>query len=1500
MRHSFRCNLVSVLLCFLFLSTPLLPEDGTADIQVDVEGPPEALLTGEAVEFRITVRNNGPSTAEGVDLANFYTPGALFVSVFPESANCSQVEGSQVLCALGRLESGQSASVELELKPQHAGGLVVESEADAANLPDPNTENNSGRKEVEVIDPGADVKVFIEYPDEEVAVGEKAPFFITVYNLGPSVAEGVDLGISFNETASFVYIESPAGDCHREGRHLVCPLGVLEPEAAFTVELKLKAEHPGSIVVEAGADASNLPDPNTENNSDRAEIRVEKDDEGADIAVDFDASDESFRTGDTLTCFVKVKNNGPQQAAGVDLAVEFSQKASFDSADSEAADCDFDGHAVHCALGTLEAEESVLVRLKLKAEEAGTLVMEAFADPSNVDDPDPENNSARKTVRIFGSGADLAVTLSDEPDPVSSGGPVRYQVKIRNHGPTVANQVYLEAILPEHGELASTSHDCRRKGRELSCPDIGDLPPGHSLDVGLVWEAFPVDEIALKVHVGSETEDPDPENNSAREVTQVEAASADLALFASGPDELLEPGGKLNYSFRIANQGPGAAHEVTLKAELPEGTDLLSAQPDDCRKEGRALHCRFGSLKVGEGRELELMLGIGPEVDGPVSLFARVSAEEEDPQPDNNLAELTSLVNAKADLRLSNLDEADPVGMEETIVYLLKVGNKGPSQASEVELVDELSEAVEFVSAEAEEGRCEAEGRRVVCRWEEIGPRQDRLARIEARPLEEGSVKNFALVRSETDDPDRSNNQASEDTQIGDQGDVDGVADVIEDGAPNVGDGNGDGIPDRQQSNVASLPSSQTGEYLTVISRPGTALVEVQAEAPPESGSVPEGVDLPLGGLSFACRDLEPGQGTSISIIVHGSQSFNSYLKFGPTPEDPEPHWYDFHYDGVTGARFEGNRITLFLKDGLRGDDDLQVNGTIIDPGAPASDQRANLAVEFSDFPEAVTSGQEFHFALKVRNDGQTAAESVQLTSPLPDHSLMISAVPEQGGCSQQDGRIHCQLGKVPAGAEVGIEVTLMVERPGRLGSEAQVSSPRLDAQQENNHAQAESSVQPPLVLPLSLQLAGTLWEDTFMGVALFNPLADFNEVLLSGISARGKTRQEVTMPAMTLQAQTAFLAGERLSDPVASTLQAEGMTRPLQGFFLTGDNSLNRMDGLGGRLDESSSFHFPVVHSGEDVRTLLYLYNPGPGSARLTAVLSSPAGQELARYQRDLGPQASLLAEVRDLLQLRSPIQLAYLSIESDLPLTGFELISQHDSISALAAQPSRPVERLVVPHYFVDAQGGGTLLYLLNREAEAVSLRLRALDDTGAEVASLDRELPAGSLTVEDLSQLIQPQQGGIASGHLSLQVSPVGQAQPRPVEVLGAVSFQGEGFRSMLPLMQQGRLESLFLQVAQSPQLGVFTGCAIVNPGTQTAFATLSAFDQQGRLTGERLVEIAPGSRLVGMLDGPGFFGPGFGQTGGRFEVSSDQPLISFALFGDFEQNYLAAVESQEALR
>lgn len=166
--------------------------------------------------------------------------------------------------------------------------------------------------------------------------------------------------------------------------------------------------------------------------------------------------------------------------------------------------------------------------------------------------------------------------------------------------------------------------------------------------------------------------------------------------------------------------------------------------------------------------------------------------------------------------------------------------------------------------------------------------------------------------------------------------DQDGVNDWTELGAANQGDGNGDGIPDSAQPNVASTLSLDGAYAVTFAVNPNQTLANVTPIANPSPGDAPN-QRFPLGYFSFEVRDLTPGAATKVDIYLPSWMVLNGWWKYGRTPDNPTPHWYDFTFDGTTGAEINGNVITLHFVDGQRGDDDLTANGVIVDPGAPGA-----------------------------------------------------------------------------------------------------------------------------------------------------------------------------------------------------------------------------------------------------------------------------------------------------------------------------------------------------------------------------------------------------------------------------------------------------------------------------------------------------------------------------------------------------------------------------------
>ena len=168
--------------------------------------------------------------------------------------------------------------------------------------------------------------------------------------------------------------------------------------------------------------------------------------------------------------------------------------------------------------------------------------------------------------------------------------------------------------------------------------------------------------------------------------------------------------------------------------------------------------------------------------------------------------------------------------------------------------------------------------------------------------------------------------------------DDDGISDIEEKG-PNGNDpsydGNLDSSPDWNQSNVTSLWNYNHETYLTIAQPDGYTLIDVKAIDNPSPENAPN-VEFPVGFFSFII-DLQGSSGCIVYMYFPEGVVVEDYYKYGQTPTATFDHWYQFLYDSQTGAEIiHPNLVYLHFIDGDRGDDDLTVNGYIVEPGGPA------------------------------------------------------------------------------------------------------------------------------------------------------------------------------------------------------------------------------------------------------------------------------------------------------------------------------------------------------------------------------------------------------------------------------------------------------------------------------------------------------------------------------------------------------------------------------------
>ncbi len=148
--------------------------------------------------------------------------------------------------------------------------------------------------------------------------------------------------------------------------------------------------------------------------------------------------------------------------------------------------------------------------------------------------------------------------------------------------------------------------------------------------------------------------------------------------------------------------------------------------------------------------------------------------------------------------------------------------------------------------------------------------------------------------------------------------------------ADSDGDGTGDNADtyphDTEGTRAVSVDNSD-GWSISEGSFSTGALIDIY------QSTLPEGVELPQGMVSFALTGGTPGANAMLTVTYpEALDPTTVWWKFGPTVEDNEPHWYV-----LDSAVISGNTVTLTITDGGAGDDDLTVDGNISDPGGPGN-----------------------------------------------------------------------------------------------------------------------------------------------------------------------------------------------------------------------------------------------------------------------------------------------------------------------------------------------------------------------------------------------------------------------------------------------------------------------------------------------------------------------------------------------------------------------------------
>ena len=244
-------------------------------------------------------------------------------------------------------------------------------------------------------------------------------------------------------------------------------------------------------------------------------------------------------------------------------------------------------------------------------------------------------------VAKFGPGIDLAVTLTDTPDPVAYGADLTYNVRVKNNGDLPATGVRLTDVLPAGATFVSANTDrgsC--SGTTTVVCEVGTLAGGEEANVTIKVKPPTTRTISNTVTATLNETDANSANNSATAETTVDFA--DLAVTKSALVGNVAPGSKVVFLLTATNKSGTAAPNVTLSDTLPAGLTFASCNTSSgtCGGSGNSRTVTFSSLAVNATVSASIAATVDASVASGtvINNTATVSSGFPDPNRSDNSA----------------------------------------------------------------------------------------------------------------------------------------------------------------------------------------------------------------------------------------------------------------------------------------------------------------------------------------------------------------------------------------------------------------------------------------------------------------------------------------------------------------------------------------------------------------------------------------------------------------------------------------------------------------------------------------------------------------------------------------------------------------------------------------------------------------------------------------------------------------------------------------------
>ncbi len=426
----------------------------------------------------------------------------------------------------------------------------------------------------------------------------------------------------------------------------------------------------------------------------------------ADVGVSISALPSPVAyVGSALTYTVLVTQNGPESAQNVtvtdNLPANIGSNITASTSVPGVTPTIFVGNVVTATFPAMAANTSAMLTITVFPTAAAVSQISDTATVTSQGTVDPNsNNNTATLVTTVDPSADLALTLTGGPRPVTVGAAETYTLTATNSGPFAAPDVTVTDELPLNitsNVMATTTVPGVTPtiaGGQLTA-DLGTLASGAmaTITISVVPDSAAVPQMIDSASISSSMYDPDTTNNSpAPVITTVNPPPmSDLSIMMSGAPNHVDAGSNLTYTIIATNGGPSVDPDAVVTDTLPANVTFVSAT-GGATPSGGVLTLPLGSLAVHGTSTITIIVTPTAAAAGSGSATITNNAVINGEFNGNlqNSASTTTTVLAATAFSIQVTPSLTTAQAGQDLTYTVAATNNGPSDATGVVVSDAL------------------------------------------------------------------------------------------------------------------------------------------------------------------------------------------------------------------------------------------------------------------------------------------------------------------------------------------------------------------------------------------------------------------------------------------------------------------------------------------------------------------------------------------------------------------------------------------------------------------------------------------------------------------------------------------------------------------------------------------------------------------------------------------------------------------------------------------